>query len=439
MKRSWILTFALMVSGCISLFLTYTLIFGSPTSNFTFLINESNKARTSETVIKNPAFEITRMQVFLPTMAVYHKEEVPYIIQNSAAIEQSMRSFDLAYNTSDSLKIVEDPVYFNDVLSEKSWEYVFASPVPIQQLSYMLEGIETVSDELLVDRIVLSDREQSLYFLNTQNYRVAQVLLPSNTDIGQYVSPLQALAEEAVPAVEVSLRQGKMYVPSTAPVVPTYVYTLKRQTDAAYIAKFFEKQSYQLSSTNKENEKKYFTIDHSLTIDGNDHLYSAKVTVLQNRKSATDNQLALDSFNVYKLFETWTEGVRYVNDHKQPMFQRYLHNYPVVSAGVRQYAVQTFEMQPRATTVIGTTLNLHLHIDDMSENHQLVDFEAVQEILKKAKHMTQDYDRIYVGYVWQKEMEDFQLATYVPAWIFEVDGQVYQLVQGQDKLERIGE
>lgn len=439
MRRSWLLTLALIVSGAISLFLTYVLIFGSPATSFNFLLSESSSIRTSESSNKNSAFEITRMQAFLPTQVIYYQDSNTYMIQNSEAIDQAMRLFDLTYNPANPLKIVEDVGYYQEIVSEQSWEYIFAAPIPIQQLSYVLSGIESVDDDLLVDRILLSEKNHSLYFMNSQDYRVAQILLPNDVQISQYLAPLQAVAHEGVEVIRVGLKRGSSYLPKDEIALPTYVYTLKKQSDAGYIAKFFEKQSYQLSSTNKENEKKYFTIDHSLTIDSNINLYSAKITVLQNRKSGNDNQLALDSFNVYRLFETWTEGVRYINNHGKPAFQRYLKNYPIVSSGTKQYALQTFEMQPRATTIAGTTLNLHLNIADLSEQHRLPNLEMVESILQKSKHTLQDYHRVYIGYVWQREMEEFQLATYVPAWIFETDGEVYQLAQGQDKLERIDE
>ena len=425
MKKIPVVSILLTLAVLTSIGLSYLLLF-NPMSLYE-TINRTGKVET-ETI--KPTTNQPLEELLLPISFVKYDGTHYTQFHEVNKINDIFHLLALTPSEIQDITVEKQASSWVNLMSKNRLEFELLGDVPVNVLKRYFSLREGRDLAYEIDRIIWTESEPNhLYLANSteQSYLLVET---------QQQEQLQSLYQEngqGISVQPIQLQHHLSYLPTEKMELMTEWYTMKKRSEAQFLNTFFGSSNYSITDTTNANERKYKTYNLELDLFTDSQTYIAKSETYQSRATNTLSQLLVDSFSELIKYDYWNLGLRYMpTANDKIIYRRLMNGYPIISQIGFNYGGTQFEMTPKVTRFSGSLIDLRSHISDKSQKMTLADLKEIEKVLTEQGLTWKEMDRVFVGYEWQKETENLQLAQFIPKWYVEYKGRYFTLAEIQD-------
>lgn len=354
-------------------------------------------------------------------------------------------------NTYQSIKtlIESRPIHVNDSHETVNpgtlnylWEIehlqlTFPHRIPLGVLNHLVETEDGDLEDFLIDRIVIPlipDEGGNVYLMDTGANRFVVGHLSRQLKIEDLKETSEQNKENLVPMIRYAGRRGPIYLPELAMTLSTQLYTLEAIPENLLVNQIFPDSDYSLLEINPAGDApiyRYQNYLNTLDIDRTKQLISLQPNRVEQGEARTISDKVTNTYSYLQQLEYWQGELqleRAANNHI--IYRRLVNGLPVRSGSKEaDYGEITFQLRnDRSGDVYRyqqPTLFPNIFIDSLFQEVTLDNHEQLLNNIQQYNMMLGSFDAIFIGYYWEKDMENFRKVQLTPQWFFEYRGEVY--------------
>lgn len=419
-----------------SLGLSYLMLFDSQRRSFIQASNTPTTTTTNTRTASSAREQMTTRQLFSPQQLIIATKGKLYDAGSSLPTQQLVQTLTTTPIEITEQEIVTSSAFYETLSEMERLEWVYATAFPVTLLDHMVRVQVDGGLNFQVDRLIIPHDEEDddeVYFVNSQEQTVLKAKLPKDTiqQLWQQATTDKMTWKVVEPIV---LKESVAYVPIEPTEWTTQDYLLERIPESQYIADVFPTTNFRILDTKSQETRTLSNHEFNLTLNSVTQSLDLEINLSKSSELDSSEKKLRETVKMMNKYEAWNDMMRFDGiQFGKFVYRRYLKGVPIVSHLSVDYSQTTIDLRTNIKQKYKMPLLvLYAPLSDLNTPVTLSSKTEIEQIFAEAGFHATDFDRLFVAYEWQEEMENFQRVTLIPKWHVEKNGVIYPLEMVQN-------
>ena len=432
MKRegSSLITYTLYLMVILSLFLTWRIL-SVPSGTVEIQTVSPSQQTTNLSSVKNID------DVFRPHQIVFHKASDSFVSQDDEIVKKAdnfLKNWELSDLFFEGTYSREE--YNTLILNRNKVEINFPASIYLGMLTRYFERLPEGFENNTISRIIISMNEDDpIYLIDDKSLNV-YTAERSNVSLEPLLNIYTNNPEKFIKSEAYTFENGVRFLPQSDVSLNKVVYLSEKQPNSFFINRLFD-DTTELRDDSNEKLTIYSDNVSQLKIDKKTGvLYYYRNNLDETELSAY--QQVRDSFHTLKFMDTWTQAFYfngYDTESDDVLYRRYLNGLPISG----QWNPGLIKMEMSSSGLVELTYPTEVIQTPLEDRKEAITVPYVQTVIQQLDEAGIRYNDIQdmeIAYEWSSSDESSRIATLLPTWFINLDGNWKTLEEWLVETER---